>query len=802
MSLPTMSDELYMYASYDTESSNLKHFGLLYQWGKSYTPTPHDAAWYGSHMVESVDEIAYMEGRNASELQEDLLYTLKESVESNVKWRCSFHNLPHDWSFIRLIIKDIDAYLSMLGEVYIEGERKQKYFRDAFCKNSTSLTSLTVQRWDFDRRSGWRAVPVWSLFDTLALSGLPVRDMASTVAHKLETDYSLIRTPVTVLDETEEAYQRADTDTVYTWVINDLCKRAGVSVRQIGFRAKTKTGLVRLGDKARFLMRTRPKRAEEEYQSTYNDDSCNFLLCNFSNGGYYGGGVNFSNFNFNGIICEGVDSYDFASSYPARMWQNDVPIEPRMLDVLPAEFLERVALEPSLQAKIPFWCSSVIFHNLRVNPVWWDHVGSTSITKSMLVSPNKLSGGTWAKACLWEGERVEMRVTMTTFAEMCLQYDWDKVEPTGPACVWCGYAPPSLYMLTRMHFHYGEKAYAKALKKGFEPMTYEEAERIGYIGESERSVLAAGASPEWLARFAMRHKADLNSLYGILVTDETKARYTLDDDGEIVQDERGDEERKKQLIRVQGVYIAEMSRYALVWCAAQVAAAGGTVLHGDTDSLKVIGIGSEAVDAAVAPYTEGCARMTEDRMREFSALYTDVNGQPPPDVDLSGLGAFDYEGRYEKFCTFGKKKYAVIKDGKFCPTCSGYSLKAVREFVEAARVKMGDDWAMLASMGWANVYDESTGIATEYYVIDKPLARVVINDYRGEPWEGVVTPGRGIRSRAKVMNDPEQMTDTAQRWAAAMRRPLCASASHLVIHKEDGVWMWHDSLERGLFDDL
>ena len=57
-----------MYASYDTESSNLKHFGLLYQWGKSYTAMPHDASWYQSHMVESTDEIAYLEGRNADEL--------------------------------------------------------------------------------------------------------------------------------------------------------------------------------------------------------------------------------------------------------------------------------------------------------------------------------------------------------------------------------------------------------------------------------------------------------------------------------------------------------------------------------------------------------------------------------------------------------------------------------------------------------------------------------------------------------------------------------------------------------------
>ena len=803
MSRSELAQERYMYASYDTESSNLKHFGLLYQWGKSYTPMPHDAAWYQSHMVESTDEIAYLEGRNADELQEDLMYTLKESVESNIKWRCSFHNLPHDWSFIHLIIKDIDTYLEMLGCVFVDGERRPEYFRNAFCKNSTSLTSLTVSRWTYDKKRGWRPEPVWSLFDTLALSGLPVRDMASSVAHKLETDYSLIRTPATELDDGEEQYQRADTDTVFSWVLNDLCKRPGVSIRQLGFRAKTKTGLVRLGDKTRFLQRTRPKRAEEEYQTTYNDDSCNFLLCNFSNGGFYGGGVNFSNYNYNGVICSDVDSYDFASSYPARMWQNDVPIEPHMLESIPPEYLEPVAYEPSIQAQVPFWTGTVVFHGLRVRQVWWDSVGSTSITKSMLVSPNKPSGGIWSHACLWEGESVEMRVTMTTYAEMCLQYQWDSVESAGPCCVWCGYAPPSLYTLTRMHFHYGEKAYAKAVKKGLETITLEEAEKIGYIGESERNVLEAGTDEGWIARFALRHKADLNSLYGIMVTDETKTRYTLDEAGDIVPDTRDDKGKdKKQLIRVQGVYIAEMSRYALVWCAAQVAAAGGIVLHGDTDSLKVINIDRPGVEAAVREYTESCARLTASRLAEFEALYTDVNGQRPPEVDLSGLGAFDYEGRYDKFCTFGKKKYAVLKDGKFCPTCSGYSLKAVREFYEYAAPIMGPDWAMLAAMGWGNTYDESTGIATEYYVIDREYVYVTIDDHLGKHWEGVVSPGRGIRSRAKVMNDPEQQVDTAQRWAAAMSRPLCASASHLVIHKDGDRWLWHDSLERGLFDDL
>ena len=315
---------------------------------------------------------------------------------------------------------------------------------------------------------------------------------------------------------------------------------------------------------------------------------------------------------------------------------------------------------------------------------------------------------------------------------------------------------------------------------------YDEALRIGYIGRTERDMLIHGVSRDWLSDFAMRHKADLNSLYGIMVTDESKERYKLNEDAEIVPDEE-EFDGSSKLIRVHGVYIAEMARYRLVWCTARIVEAGGLVLHGDTDSCKCIGVTEDQVMEACKAYTESCRDLTASRIEELVEMWREIHGEELPPVDMRGLGEFEHECDYGKFVTFGKKKYAVLIDGEYHATCSGYRLATLKEFFEFARNEKGEDWALIASMGYGNLYGASTKIASEYYTVKDMFTTCRALDYNGDLWEGTISPGRGIRDKEKIMNDPEQMLDTCQRWLGAESRPLVDECSHLhIMRREDG----------------
>lgn len=560
--------------------------------------------------------------------------------------------------------------------------------------------------------------------------------------------------------------------------------------------------------------------------------------------GCYAGGVNLSNTDYLAVISHNVISYDLKSAYPSIMLSMSVPIKP--YDVpqsdlsMYEDLLAPCAPLPTdlMGGALRFWRGTVKLKGVREAQEWFNAVGDTSITESMVLQHRHENVGVvWCDGHMASAQVLYLTVCLPEWCELSLQYEWDSAEWV-ELTLYGEYQKPTWYTILRTIMHYREKSTSKQLMKAAKAGMInrdmiDNAEREGLITHDESLELMNDPSDRWLESFVLNHKANLNSLYGIMVTNPMRDEYDFDADKWLETIEQDDDDmleaytqssRDSKMWREAGVMVALYNRYKIVFMARMLVEAGATVLYTDTDSIKFIGLNKENADDLFRPLHDAIEMRTHDvvsacvdgvntHLSQYNAL-RGTHVAPiviPDDDEFKALGKLDYEDTYERFVSMGHKKYAVwVKDRKsdrmeWQYRCSGYALPVLQDLSYQLIQDGLTDIAPLIVLGYDVRYDSRTGIASVQSSIEDPWVETVIRDAKDvtqetgtHDWHGFTCPGYAIYDAGKIMNNTENSPLNAQRYIkACCNNNKVAYLSNIDITYKDGSYLY---AHRGAID--
>ena len=334
------------------------------------------------------------------------------------------------------------------------------------------------------------------------------------------------------------------------------------------------------------------------------------------------GGDTHANRYYNGQIISNVKSADRSSSYPDVICNRRFPMGTftRLKDATARDLDRLVKSGRAVLVRL-------VFYSLQLKD---DYDPAPYISHSK-------TRGIPAKRCILDNGRImqaphaEMTITDIDYKIIKEQYKWDRVIVLDLWQTYYGYLPD---ILRRLVIN-----------------LYEDKTRLRGVKEEEV--------------YYNKQKALLNSVYGLMAYDVCKPTIVyndnLDAEPEYEPDELPSEhDRKKELFYVQEGDISELLAKARrnpatgyqwgVWVCALareelrrvVKLAGDLFLYCDTDSVKYVG------DLDLTAYNA-------EKIRNSTA-----NGAFASDRfgEVHYMGVFEDDGLYERFVTYGAKKYA------------------------------------------------------------------------------------------------------------------------------------------------
>lgn len=774
-------------AAFDTESTTVDGYGVLY----SYDLLVADVEPSGITRETVGDVCTHIEGRNVTDMYRLFSSLLEAASEHGFEWRIAIHNITFDIAFFRQWLKDLE---------------NDRYTVDVTARSSTKFLSVKI----YDGE-----VLLMVLFDTLAIFRKSLRQIGDDMGfEKLHIDYEARISPDTVLPPENVAYNRRDTEILMVAVCQSLLPRESVDLSSLGTSILTATSLVRKQDREspvigcaktlskagnkttvygvdRYIVSNRQfdsERMFDRWRSYSDSQGC-------AEGGCFAGGVNLANTHVIGGTVPVAHCYDLKSAYPGIMLSYKIPCDFREMKHADVDLNEPMTPSPVdvISGRCGFFIADVVFTGLRVREEWAERVGDTSLTMSMALQHKAASVGVRFEAgYLASAERITLTVSTPVFCEISLQYEWRTAEIVSGIRA-TSFHSPDEYMVRRVLHHYEEKSVAKAVSKGlFTPENVVDWNARGLIPEHEANALLTGNyDRSWLDDMVLNHKGNLNSLYGIMVTNPLKDVYSLNGSGFLegtpqTFDDYTRLSRNAKMWREAGVCVALYNRYKIVYMAALAVDAGADVLYMDTDSIKCAGADVSNVWDSVHA---GIERITADTV----SLYA-----PESVASVKGLGCLDFEGDVSDFCTMGHKKYSFVEDGRHVIRCAGYNLRTLNGF---ARQLEGDGVFELVPnivLGFDVRYDSSTGIATMDSHIDDTWVAVDFEADDGygsngtHRYRGMTCPGFAILPAGKVMNDTEKSPMNALVFNSmiARDRRLARFARTDVSMNADGVFVY------------
>lgn len=233
----------------------------------------------------------------------------------------------------------------------------------------------------------------------------------------------------------------------------------------------------------------------------------------------------------------------------------------------------------------------------------------------------------------------------------------------------------------------------------------------------------------------MRGKEDLNSLYGMSVSDiiHTLIEWSKADDDFVEKMDKTPLEQLDDyansfstfLVYSWGVWISARARYNLLKMVYQI---GEDVVYCDTDSIKFMN--GEKYKDLIDNYNKN---IIEEGKKCLEYYKIPVERLAPKTVKgkEKPLGVFDYEHPYKRFITQGAKKYMVeYEDGTFETTVAGCSKKGVH-FIQAIAYRLGISPLELFRDGfeWGEDYSGRTTATHCYHQTDH--FKTTLTDYNG-----------------------------------------------------------------------
>lgn len=423
-------------------------------------------------------------------------------------------------------------------------------------------------------------------------------------------DYAKKRYPWTDLDARDLAYGVQDVSGLVKALKNEM-EKDGDSLYTIPL---TSTGYVR---------RDAKKAMRELPHSYYEMQKPDFELYLMLRRAFRGGNCHANRF-YSGMILEGVRSADRSSSYPDNQCNDKFPV---------SRFFHSGAITMDRLVEIMnkrgrAVLAQVVFRGLRLADPRWP-CPYLSLSKCHTGKNYEIDNGR-IMAC----EICETVLTDVDLRIVLDEYEWDSVEIIDSYHARYGRLPETLVELTKTYYR-------------------KKTELKGIPGEEY---------------YYTKSKNMLNSIYGMMAQDPGKARIIYHEwikksEGlySLVEMDEADYDKATRRLFLPyqwGVWVTAWSRFRLeegIRLAYNANGVGDGFVYADTDSVKYLG----EID-----WTEfNDARKTASG--ESGAFAVDAKGK------THYMGVFEDEGEYDRFITWGAKKYAYEKDGKVGITVSG-----------------------------------------------------------------------------------------------------------------------------------
>lgn len=435
-------------------------------------------------------------------------------------------------------------------------------------------------------------------------------------------DYDKLRTPDTWLTVFERYYAACDVLGQYE-AIKHKMEREGDTTASVPM---TSTGYVRRD--------CRNKCAEDKtYRARYLDQKLTAKQYTILRDAFRGGNTHANRF-YAGRRIKNVWSYDIASSYPAVMLYEKYPCGP----------FQRVRINKekdllSLEKQGYGYVCRIKLLNMRTQ----DEIPYMSVSKRIAdFGQVNYEGEAFRHdngRCLFEGGWSEMAMTNVDWEIMRDHYEYDAFECIECYSVRMGPLPKPIRETISDYF------LNKTKLKGIDGQEY----------------------------FYTKSKNKLNGIYGMMVMALLRDGFYLDEEWKCEKAEITDESLEKyykkrtSFLHYQwGVWVTAYARRRLQKA---IDICGNYIVYCDTDSVKFryhpdIVKALEGLNKSIQSEADSC--------ETAASAYTQAG-------ELQTLGLWDKDAKYDEFITYGAKKYAYVKAGKFSFTVSGLGKAAKGE---------------------------------------------------------------------------------------------------------------------------
>lgn len=664
-------------------------------------------------MKTLLQEILNAEGVNAKRNKKNVIYynvaaSIDIEVSSFVDSAGNNTALPYSWAFavgmdsyiigrellsLVRILKWLSVQLPGTLIIYVHNLSYEFQFLRKYFDFETVFATDT-------RKVLYAAFGQIELRCSYLLSGLGLealgKELTRHTVRKLVggLDYEKLRTPRTPMSATERQYQINDVLTVNAYIEELIQSNDGINnipLTKTGFARREFRALLKIPEYSKLI------RGLKLSPDTYKISRAAFQ-----------GGFTHANVAYANQICEGVDSYDFSSSYPAVMVSEKFPMS------------SGVKVKFSVE-KFEYWSEShCLIGYFRIQNLRLKEVGDCIISSSKCL---EIRGRRIVdNGRLFAADEILVALTEIDYYSITQFYSYSKIE--------------------LLHAYRFEKAY---LPK----------EAIALVLSWFKLKTELKGIKEMAENYTAK-KGMLNSLYGMSAQNPVKPDYIYADEWQEIPADVGEAIKSYNQSRTRpnfypwGVYVTAYARRNLF---RGILEYNSDYIYSDTDSLKVFD-NAQHIDF-IRRYNDEAQEKIIKVLQHYD-LPLDLATPKNKKGIISHLGAWDRETdghQYKMFKTLGAKRYLTYDGDIISMTVAGVSkVNGMRYLLDTCGIKYDydpDTKLFHTSQDVSAVFDlfsdglyfpagKSGKIAADY--IDEER-RGIVRDYLGETYAYRVPSG-------------------------------------------------------------
>ncbi|MCQ2966745.1 MAG: hypothetical protein MJ250_08455 [Alphaproteobacteria bacterium] len=589
----------------------------------------------------NIDDTEIVRGRTWEEFQD----IIKSWENYNFNIIIYVHNLPYEFQFLRKLFNITDVFATDIRKVLK-------------CKISKNVI----------------------LKDSLILSGMKLETLAKNLTKPMkkkvgDLDYTLVRTPLTPMTETEWGYVDEDVNIVVEYIREQIEIYDNITKIPLTNTGRVRNYLKELclyGGKKAHKRLSNYAREYKRLMSILTLDTEEFRLLREA----FQGGFTHANYNYTNEVVSDVYSDDLTSSYPTVIVSEQFPMTK-------GQRFNQKTLQEILEINKHYLTVFTVRMTNVLSRIEFENYFSVSKVKGTNIVENN--------GRVYSADEITTSFTSIDLEIVLKCYTFDTFEVLG------GYAYKQDYL-------------PKSFLEGVLKLYKDKTELKGITGKEREYLLSKGM---------------LNSTYGMMVTNFAKRDYIYSDDwaqdfSKTLEDKIETENTSKSrfLFYAWGVFVTAYARRN-VWSA--ILELKDDYIYSDTDSVKYVN--REKHLDYFKRYNENIKNKLIKCLK-YRNIPTDYLHPKNKHGDECWLGLWDYEGKYEKFKTLGAKRYLVQKAGKFILTCAGLSKKQGVEYL----VNHGNPFEMFNDDMY--IPKEHTGKMTHTYIDEYQSHDVT--DYLGQ----------------------------------------------------------------------